>query len=355
MTHYRGRVQVDQFIAAHEHEWDTLASLTRKIRRSPQKGTSDERTEFLHLYQLTSTHLSQLRAKSPEPALDARLTRLLAGASHVLYGQRAPWWKSLSTFVTETFPAALWHTRWFHLVATVIFLIPAVLTAVWLATSEEAVNAIPPAAAESYLEEDFEAYYSSEAAAEFATTVFINNIWVSFLAFATGIIFCIGSAFVLLQNGVLLGQAAGLFASAGQLGRFFGLILPHGMLELTAIFISGGAGMVLGWAVIAPGERTRSDALADAGKRAVVIVIGVVFVFLAAALIEGFVTGAPLPTWIRVGIGVSSWAAFMLYVIAYGRRAAANGLTGAFGESRPSWSDEPDTRLSERATLSVDF
>lgn len=348
-------MQVDRFIAAHEQEWADLEELTKKIRRAPRKTTAADRSAFLDLYQLTSTHLSQLRARSPEPSLDARLTRLLAGASHVLYGQRAPWWKSAARFFTETFPAALWHTRWFHVASMLLFLVPAVTTAVWLANSEEALGAIPPAAAEAYIEEDFESYYSSEAAAEFATTVFINNIWVSFLAFATGILLCVGSAFVLVQNGVLLGQAAGLFAATGELGRFFGLILPHGMLEITAIWIAGGAGLVLGWSIIAPGDQSRAEALGEAGRRAVVIIMGLVLVFLAAALIEGFVTGAPLSTWLRVGIGMSSWFAFMLYVITYGRRAAANGLTGAFGEDRPTWNDEPDIRLSDRATLPVDF
>lgn len=348
-------VQVDRFIALHEPEWTRLDQLTRTLRRSPAQTSAGERQEFLQLYQATSTHLSQLRSHTPEPALDARLTRLLAGASHVLYGQRQPWWKSVVGFFAETFPAAVWHTRRFHLVATALFLVPAVAVGTYLATSEEAQGAIPPEVAEAYLEEDFEAYYSSEAATEFATTVFINNIWVAFLAFAVGIVFCVGSAFVLMFNGALVGQAGGLFASAGELPRFFGLILPHGMLELTAIWIAGGAGLVLGWALIAPGDRSRADALGDAGRRSVVIVIGLVFVFGAAALIEGFVTGAPIPTWIRVGIGVSSWTAFMLYVITFGRRAALNGRTGAFGEDRPTWNDEPNLRLSDRASLPVDF
>jgi len=181
--------------------------------------------------------------------------------------------------------------------------------------------------------------------------VFVNNIWVSFLAFALGIGFCVGTVYVLVFNGVNIGQMAGLFADAGELEKFFGLILPHGMLELTAIVIAGGTGLVLGWTIIAPGDRTRADALAEEGRRAVVVVMGLILVFLAAALIEGFVTGSPLSTPIRVGIGVASWVAFVLYVLVYGRRAAREGRTGLWGELRPSWEDQDDDELSSRAVV----
>jgi uncharacterized membrane protein SpoIIM required for sporulation len=256
-------------------------------------------------------------------------------------------------FFTETFPAALWHIRRPIAVSAALLLVPAIVMGVWVGVSDDVQQSIPPALAETYVNEDFEAYYSSEAAAEFATTVFINNIWVSFLAFALGIVFCVGTAFVLINNGIVIGQAAGLFAEAGQLDKFFGLILPHGLLELSAIIIAGGTGLVLGWAIIAPGDRTRTDALAQEGRRAIVVVMGTVLVFLAAAIIEGFVTGAPLSTWVRVGIGAAAWLAFLLYAFVYGRKAAAHGYTGLWGETRPRWDQDPVQELSDRATVSL--
>ena len=316
--------------------------------------TRQERDEFLDLYQRTSAHLSQLRSQTPEPRVDARLTRTLASASSALYGQRKTDLSSFFRFFTETFPAAVWHIRRYIAASAALLLVPAVIMGAWVGVSDQAQGAIPPALAEAYVNEDFEAYYSSEAAAEFATTVFINNIWVSFLAFALGIVFCVGTAFVLVNNGIAIGQAGGLFVAAGQTSRFFGLILPHGLLELSAIVIAGGAGLVLGWTVIDPGDRTRTDALADEGRRSVVVVTGLVLVFLAAALIEGFVTGAPLSTGVRVGIGSAVWIAFTLYIVVYGRRAAARGRTGLWGDDRPSWTDDPLNELSSRATVGLD-
>ena len=162
-----------------------------------------------------------------------------------------------------------------------------------------------------------------------------------------------GTAFVLINNGIVIGEAGGLFAASGELGKFFGLILPHGLLELSAIVIAGGAGLVLGWTIIAPGDRTRADALADEGRRSIVVVMGLVLVFLAAALIEGFVTGSPLSTPARVGIGTATWLAFTLYVVVYGRRAAARGRTGMWGDDRPRWTDGPVNELTSRATVAI--
>ncbi len=312
-----------------------------------------ERDEFLDLYQRTSAHLSQLRSTTPDASLDARLTRLVADASHALYGQRNTDAKSFFRFFNETFPAAVWHIRRQIGAAAALLLVPALIMGIWVGISDNAQRSIPSALAEAYVNEDFEAYYSSEAAAEFATTVFINNIFVSFLAFALGIVFCVGTAFVLINNGITIGQAGGIFAASGQMGKFFGLILPHGLLELSAIVIAGGAGLVLGWTIIAPGDRTRADALADEGRRSIVVVMGLILVFLAAALIEGFVTGAPLSTLTRVGIGVATWLGFTLYVVVYGRRAAARGVTGLWGDDRPRWTDAPLIEFSDRATIAI--
>ena len=110
-------------------------------------------------------------------------------------------------------------------------------------------------------------------------------------------------------------------------------MLPHGLLELTAVFIAGGAGLRLGWTLIDPGDRTRGAALAEEGRRAFVIVMGLVVVFAVAGTIEGFVTGRPWPTWLRVGIGASVEAAFLAYLVRRGRAPARAGFTGALGEA----------------------
>jgi uncharacterized membrane protein SpoIIM required for sporulation len=285
------------------------------------------------LYRRVASHLSTARSRYGDPATVDHLTRLTGRANAVVHGGRPRTWRGALRAATTTFPAAVWHLRRFVAVATGLFLAGAVPVAVWLAWSPAAAAAVaPPEVVQAYLDRDFADYYTSAPAAEFAATVFTNNVRVGILAFAAGIVWCLPTAFVLGLNGVNLGVAAGLFHAHDRAAAFWGLILPHGLLELTAVFVAGGTGLALGWALVAPGDRTRSDALREQAQRAVVVVLGLVGVFLVAGAIEGFVTGSSLPTWARVGIGVAAELAFLGWVVEGGRHAAARGLTGALGE-----------------------
>ncbi|HEY8478677.1 MAG TPA: stage II sporulation protein M, partial [Spirillospora sp.] len=109
---------------------------------------------------------------------------------------------------------------------------------------------------------------------------------------------------------------------------FFGLILPHGLLELTAVYLACAGGMKLGWTIIDPGPRRRGQALAEEGRAAVGIAIGLVAVLFVSGLIEGFVTGWVHTTWLRISIGVVAEVAFLTYVIVLGRRGVREGETG---------------------------
>ena len=326
-------MDIDRYLARNEAAWSRLRALTAKARRGVSRLSPDELDELVQLYQRTSAHLSYVRTYYRDAGLTARLTTLVADAGSVIYGARPRTLRAMGRFFTTTFPAAVWHTRRLVLISAALTFLPSLALGVWLANSDRAVDAAAPdAVREAYVEEDFEAYYSSEPAAQFATEVFVNNVQVSILAFAAGILLCVVTAGILVLNGANLGFAAGLFVAAGEAPRFWGLILPHGLLELTAVVIAGGAGLRLGWTVIDPGDRLRGEALAEEGRRAVVIVLGLVAAFGAAGLIEGFVTGSALPTVVRVGVGIAVEAAFLLYVVAQGRAAATRGLTGLLGE-----------------------
>ena len=335
-----GALDIDGFIHRNEPVWQRLEALTKRARRGPRRLEPGELDELVADYQRVSAHLSYARTAFVDPGLTARLTRLVADANGVVYGRRARTFSAIGRFFRVDFPAAVWHARRMMLVSAACLLLPAIAVAAWIGTSDAALDATASEETrQAYLAEEFEDYYSSEPAAQFATQVTVNNIQVAILAFATGVLLCLGAVFILVNNGASLGVAAGLFVAAGQSPKFLGLILPHGLLELTAVIVAGGAGIHLGWAIIAPGDRTRGDALAEAGRRSVVIVIGLMLAFVTAGLIEGFVTGTGWSTAIRVGIGVMVEVAFLLYVVAFGRQAAAEGHTGLLGERKPTWGD----------------
>lgn len=326
-------MDLDRFLATHQPVWDRLGVLVHRAKGGANRLDAAEIDELVRLYQRTSSHLSYVRTYFRDPALMAQLTGLVASAGAIVYGTRPKSLRAIGRFFTATFPGALWHNRRFIAVAAVLFYVPAIAVGTWLATSDQAVEAVgPPALREAYLNEDFEDYYSSKPASEFAAQVTTNNIQVAFLVFAGGVFLCVPTAVLLAFNGGNLGVPAGLFAAAGESGKFYGLILPHGLLELTAIVIAGGAGLRLGWSIVDPGDRPRAVALTEEGRRSVVIVLGLVATFVVAGLIEGFVTGSTLPTFVRVGIGVLAEVVFVAYVVVLGRDAADRGITGLFGE-----------------------
>jgi uncharacterized membrane protein SpoIIM required for sporulation len=254
----------------------------------------------------------------------------VARSGAVVYGTRSRTLRAVGRFFAVTFPAALWHVRHFVAVSAVLLFVPALAFGLWIANSPRALEATGPAAVrQAYVQEDFEDYYSSAPAAAFASEVFTNNVRVAVLAFAAGIGFCVFTALLLAVNGANLGVAAGLFHAVGEAPKFWGLILPHGLLELTAVCVAGAAGLRLGWTLIDPGDRPRSVALVEEGRRAMAIVLGLVVVFAVAGSIEGFVTGSGLPTPVRLGIGVTVEVAFLLYFLVLGRSAYATALTDA--------------------------
>jgi uncharacterized membrane protein SpoIIM required for sporulation len=335
-------VDIDRFLAANQPVWARLDDLTRRGLRNTSSLSGPELDEAVRLYQRTSGHLSYVRTYFADPALVARLTSLVGRSGALVYGTRPRTLRNLGRFFTVTFPAAVWDARRFVVASAFLTLAPAVAVAVWLAHSPKALDATAPAALrQAYLTHDFASYYSSQPSAQFAAQVTTNNIQVAFFAFSGGVLLCGLTVFILVNNGANVGAAAGLFAAAGQQPRFYGLILPHGLLELSSVVVAGAAGLSLGWAIISPGDRTRADALTHRGRQAVTIVLGLVLTFMVAGTIEGFVTGSSLPTAARVGIGIVVEAVFATYVVVCGKSAAARGLTGALGEEDRGWATAP--------------
>lgn len=318
-------MDIDRFLADNRPAWDRLDELTTRATRPAGRRRLDasELEELVVLYQRTSTHLSYARTYFADPALVAQLSGLVGRAASVVYGTPQRTVRAVGRFFAETFPGALWRIRWFVAIATALSVATALAVALWIGNSTAALDASAPAAVrEAYVQQDFEAYYSAEPSAQFASKVFTNNLRVGVLAFAAGILVCVVTGFILVQNAANVGFAAGLFSVAGALPKFWGLILPHGLLELTAVFIAGAAGLKLGWTVIDPGDRRRGDALVEEGRSAMAVVLGLALVFAVAGTIEGFVTGSALPTAVRVGIGVAAELAFLVYAGILGPRAA---------------------------------
>ena len=289
-------MDIDRYIATNGPVWARLAELTGRAQRGVGRLSAAELDELVRLYQRVAGHLSYAQTYYRDPALTAKLSGLVARAGSVVYGTRPRTLRAFGRFFTVSFPAAVWHTRWFVAAATLATLLPAAGFGLWLANSPTAVEAAaPPAVREAYVNRDFEAYYSSAPAAQFASQVFSNNVVVGFQAFALGIFFCVGTLYVLVTNGANLGVVAGLFAAVGQQPKFWGLILPHGLLELTSVFVAGEAVRsweALGgpWGLLGASQWNAPPLLGVAalgGVWAVSLLLVAVNVAVAAALARG--------------------------------------------------------------------
>lgn len=328
-------MDIDRYIQLHDAQWQRLSDLASRTSGMAARAALDdaEIEELIALYQRTSAQLSHVRTTYGDPELILRLSRILGDARLVIYRRRTNPLRTVARFFTEGFPAAVWVSRRYVLVSFLCFIVPAVAMGVWLANDPAVLDAsVDPDLQRSLAESEFRDYYSSDAAQNFAGTVTVNNIIVSFMAMALGLVPVLGPVFVLAYNGLNVGVVGAVMHHAGEGPQFWGLISPHGLLEISAIIIAGAAGLRISWAIVAPGDRRRSTALAEEGLRAVVIVIGLTLCFVVAGFIEGFVTPSGMPTALRVGVGVSVLVAFVAYVVILGQRAERAGLSGLLDE-----------------------
>ncbi len=327
-------MDVDRFLAERSADWLRLERLSTGLRR-PRRVSGPELEEFTRLYHRVSADLSIARVRYRDPAVVNRLATVVNDARATLEGRRARTLRSFVRFFTEAFPTAVWALRRFVVVSALLLFVPAIAVGVWIANSPAALEATAPEALRAaYVERDFEAYYSDRAASRFTTEVSVNNVRVSLAAYAGGMLAGLGTVLILVINGLNIGFAAGLFAAAGEHARFWGLILPHGLLELSAVTIAGATGLSLGWAMLVPGDRRRTEAVIVAAQRSLTVILGLILVFGTAAVIEGFVTGSTLSTAMRVGVGVVAQVALSVYLVVLGRR----GSTPA--ADRSNWSSD---------------
>ncbi len=321
-------MDIDTFVASHRAEWDRLEQLVGRAGR-PRRLSGAEVDELVRLYQRAATHLSVVQSRSPDPVLVARLSRLVAEARSAVVGGHVPTWREAARLLGVSFPATVYRSATWWVPTAVLCLLVAFALGAWVATHPDVQRALVPAAdVQRLVNSEFAQYYRENPAASFAARVWTNNAWVAAGSLVGGVLFGVPTLLVLLTNSVNVGVIGGYMVAAGKAGTFFGLIAPHGILELTAVFVAAGTGLRLGWTLVDPGPRRRADALAAEGRAAVTVAVGLVVVLAVSGAIEAFVTPSPLPTWARVGVGVLAEAGFLTYVVVLGGRAVRAGDSG---------------------------
>ncbi|MEW6944043.1 stage II sporulation protein M [Trueperella pyogenes] len=307
------------FAKAHQNQWERLEELTAKSRLS-----GPEADEFVRLYQASAAHLATVRTKAPDPDLVLTLSATVGAARARLTEIRCANLHSLRRALTVTLPHAFYRIRWWTLGVALAMIAVSAMVMIHFAMNPAQVSMLGShESLRHYADEAFAAYYREYSGADFGAMVWTNNAWIALQCVGGGIT-GIYPVFVLLQNAIGIGQAGAILNYFDSLPIFFQLILPHGLLELTAIFVAGATGLKLFWTALLPGPRPRIAALAAEGKQAMFVAFGLIGVLFVAALVEGFVTPSYLHWGLKIGIGAGVLLAFWAWVFAFGRRAPAS-------------------------------
>jgi uncharacterized membrane protein SpoIIM required for sporulation len=307
---------VDDLILARRERWEALRTLLDRAGSDPRRLEAFEIERLSYLYRQVVSDLALARRDFPHDQVVAYLNALAARAYPLVYRAPVGSWRRLWQFFLVEFPARYRASGWFVLTAFLLFALPAVAGfLVVLGNPPLAELVLPPdltrVVREGRLWTDIPGILRPLAASAIAT----NNIQVSLLAFAGGILLGTLTVYVLILNGLMLGAIFGYTHLYGLDGRLAAFVSPHGYLELTVIFIAGGAGLRVAWAILHPGLLGRRDALVRAGQEAVLLVIGAMPLLVVAGLIEGFVSPSGLPDGLKLVFGLLTGIALHFWLL----------------------------------------
>jgi uncharacterized membrane protein SpoIIM required for sporulation len=321
-------MDLDAYSAAHAAEWDRLARIGAS---APRDGAAAD--ELIDVYQAGSTQLSTIATTQGETVQGDRLSLALSRARLRFTGAPADPLRQLTVFFSLQLPAALYRVRWLTLVVAAVTAIIAVIYYGWISTHPEVLAALGPRdKLKALADTEFVNYYSDNSPLGFTGQVWTNNALIAAECVVFGIVpFFVPS--VIISNAQNIGVDAAILGEFGKLDDFFLYIAPHGQLELYSIFTAAAAGLLIFWSWVAPGARTRRQALAEDGRAFFCIVVGLILSLLCSGIIEGVVTRQPWPWPIKIGIGTIALTAFLVYQWGVGRRARRLGQTGDLSEA----------------------
>lgn len=329
----------DEFVAARKHDWDELDALLSKgggFRRLPPASIA----RAAALYRAVSSDLMRAEAAGYSPDVIGLLDGLAARTHNTLYSAPPYRLRAIWELLAADFPRTLRkHIRFFAL-AVALFLLPGALGFVGALRSRAFALQILPQDSVDQMEEAYAEGFNKGREAStntFMTGFYVfNNIGIAFRCFATGVLFGLGSVFFLVYNGLTIGAVAGLVTAAGSGKNLLTFTCTHGAFELTAIVISATAGMVMGYALVDTGGRTRFASLRAHARDIVYLVVGAAFMLAIAAAIEGWWSPSSAPARVKWGTAVGAYLLVIIYLTFAGRSAGKTRPPQKAGaEARP--------------------
>ena len=319
----------DRFISQRKNAWQRLEDLLKLLDQSSLKRLGREEVRELgRIYRRTASDLAIARAESRDPRLVNYLNSLVIRAHGRIYRADAQGGKRIRRYFTHDLPQTFRRTWRYTFVAFAVFSLFAVLS--FAATRHDPefseLVGVDPAMRELYIETKTHWWESLNTQNQVgASAIMTNNVQVTIYTFAFGALAGIGTLFFLAFNGANIASVLALTYQAGFGNDLVTFMVAHGVIELTCIFIAGGAGLLIGSAIIMPGNLTRADALRTRGMEAVRLMMGVALLLVVAGTIEGFVSPALIDPRIKYSIAALTGLALYSYLLFVGHEHTAPG------------------------------
>jgi uncharacterized membrane protein SpoIIM required for sporulation len=304
-------VTLDRFERERGDAWQRLERALGDARGKPERLGAAGVLELGGLYRSAAADLALARRLFPGDPLTARLEALVVRARPVVYadvGAR----RSPQAFFATGYWRLVWERRVALMVAAALLLGGTAFALVWgIADPDAAAGLVPGAFIDGADPPRGDRGLTAAQSASFSSQIFTNNIQVTFLSFAAGLLFAVGGAFLLAYNGLIFGAVLGVAAANGNLDQVLRLVVAHGVLELSCIVVAGAAGLRMGWALVEPGPHTRLAALAAQARPAMAVVLGTAPWLVLAGLVEGYVSpagwGGAGPYVVGLGLAAAYW------------------------------------------------
>ena len=323
---------IDRFINERKTAWQRLEELLHLVdRMSLRKLHREEVRELGRIYRRTASDLAIARAESRDPRLINYLNSLVIRAHGRIYRADAQGGRRIRNFFARDFPQTFRRTWRYTALSFVVVLVFSVGSFLGTRLDPEFSEfaGISPYFREVVINKRTHWWQDLNEANQIGSSqIFTNNIRVTFYAFAYGAMLGVGTLYILAFNGAMVGAILALTYRAGFGNDLVAFMVGHGVIELSCIFISGGAGLLIGSALLMPGDLTRGDALKSRGLDAIYLVVGCVPLLVVAGIIEGFISPAPISPIIKFSIGGITGVAMYSYLLLAGREQETKGEKG---------------------------